>query len=114
MRRRAHPKQWLLIIFSPSGDHPDYIAFKHELARRGMDVVEHDILVMEALEEGRSRVGHTELDPPSAESLRRKFGARDGEFKVVLADREGRVVFESLRAEPLDDILAIIHHVPAP
>ena len=109
---RVRHKKWLLIIFSPSAAHPDYVAFKRELGRRGMDLVEHDILVMEALEDGRSRVGDTDLDMPSVMSVRRHFGARDGEFSIVLADREGRVLFEARHAEPLDEILGLIHHVP--
>ena len=109
---KPKPRQWLLVILAPSRKDPEYAAFRHELNSRPMDLLEHDILVMEALEEGRSHVDGTEIDATAADSVRRRFKAQPGQFGIVLADKDGVVVFESRKAVSLDELIGVIHNAP--
>ena len=109
---KPRQRQWLLVIFAPSKTDPEYMAFRHELNSRPMDLLEHDILVMEALEEGKSHVDGTEIDATAASSVRRRFKAQPGQFSIVLADKAGMVMFESRKAVGLDELIGIIHNAP--
>jgi len=99
-------KQRLLIVFAPGPKDPDYAAFARELKERSLDVAAHDILVMEALESGPSRVGDTPIEGAAVTSVRTRFSAKDGQFGVVLADKVGNVIFRADHAARLDDVLA--------
>jgi len=99
-------KQRLLIVFAPNQRDQDYTAFARELKDRSLDVAAADVLVMEALESGRSRVGDTPIEGAAVKSVRTRFSAKDGAFSVVLADKMGTVLFRADHAVPLDDVLA--------
>ena len=109
---KPRERQWLLVIFAPSKRDPDYMAFRHELNSRPMDLLEHDILVMDAFEEGGGHVDGTDLDAVSVNSVRHRFKAQPGQFSIVLADKMGTVLFESRKAVNLDEILGVIHNAP--
>jgi len=98
-------KQRLLIVFAPNQKNADYAAFARELKDRSLDVAAADMLVMEALESGPSRVGDTPIEGAAVKSVRTRFAAKDGAFSVVLADKMGKVLFRADGAASLDDVL---------
>ncbi len=104
-------QQRLLLIFTPAADFPAYQALLQQLDQKCTGVLDRDLLVFRLVNRGQSRMGEGELSPAAAEPLRRRFGVRPDEFRVVLIGKDGGVKLSTGSAD-LTDIFGLIDSMP--
>jgi hypothetical protein len=103
-------QQRLLLIFPPA-DFPAYRAFLQQLDQKRAGVLDRDLLVFRLVNREQSRVEEAELSPADAETLRRRFGVRPDELRLVLIGKDGSVKL-SAGAVDLTDIFGLIDSMP--
>jgi hypothetical protein len=105
-------KSRLLLIFSPSESHPDYMAQKIELEEQMAEVEDRDLIVFTVLEEGESLIGGSSVGDTAAESLRNQFGIESGQHTVILMGKDGGEKLRSTGHVPMEDIFSLIDSMP--
>ncbi|MDH4264463.1 MAG: DUF4174 domain-containing protein [Deltaproteobacteria bacterium] len=79
----------LLMVFSPAQDEPNYQSFIKEVQVQRNGLRDRDVLVLEILEKGESRLGKSPLKKDSAVFLREQFGIPPGYFCILLIGKDG-------------------------
>jgi len=105
-------KNRLLLLFTPTRDHPWFDSLHGSLMTRKVDVADRDLVVFEVLESGLSTVDTEPLDPGTAEMLREKFGVAEGSFSVILVGKDGGVKLDHQDHISLEEIFALIDAMP--
>lgn len=107
--------QWknrLLFLFAPSRDHPLFNKLHQSLLFQEAEVADRDLIIFEILESGPSSMNKNDLDPQTAQSLRKKFDTPLGKFTVILVGKDGGVKLKRQAQTQLTDIFALIDSMP--
>ena len=105
-------KHRLLLVFAPTPNDTAYQNLKQQIHRRQQDFDERDMLLIEVLAEGSSRVGADALSPASATGLREQFGISRAQFSVFLIGKDGGVKLRTEQPSTLAEIFALIDTMP--
>lgn len=101
----------LLLIFSPSTDFAAYQTLLQQLHQERTGVLDRDLIVFRLVNQGHSQVGKARLNHQEVETLRRRFGVTENEFRVVLIGKDGGVKL-SERSVDLVDVFGLIDSMP--
>lgn len=108
--------QWqnrLLLVFAPSESNVAYQQQRQLLQEEQAGFNERNLLVIELLTEGTSRVGGESVDAQEAAKIREQFQVSPEQFCVVLVGKDGttkrrlhapvssKVIFETIDAMPM-------------
>jgi len=99
--------QWenrLLLIFSPTASHPDFIDIERELAASSCQVGDRDLVVGTLINKTAGYLDGKSLSKAARRSLREIFGIRSSEFRLLLIGKDGGEKFNSGAAVPLSKI----------
>jgi hypothetical protein len=86
--------QWrnrVLLVFAPSEQHPNYQQQMQQFVAQTDEFTDRDLLLVQVLASGQSRLNGEPLDPASADRLRQQFGVQSDEFRVILIGKDGTV-----------------------
>lgn len=88
---RLRDKHRPILVFGPKADDTKVIKQRHSWAGPLPEagVKDRDIIVVEVLAQGESKVGGEALKPDEAQQLRQIFSISDDAFGVVLIGRDG-------------------------
>jgi hypothetical protein len=107
--------QWknrLLFLFAPSRDHPLFNQLHQSLLSQKAEVADRDLIIFEILESGLSSMNKNDLDPQTAQWLRKKFDTPLGNFTLILVGKDGGVKLRRQSQTQLTDIFALIDSMP--
>lgn len=76
------------------------------------EVADRDLVIFEILESGPSSMNTNNLEPPTAQSLRKKFDVPPGEFTVILVGKDGGIKLNRQVQTQLADIFSLIDSMP--
>lgn len=101
----------VLLVFAPTPDHAAYGDLKRQIQSQQQAFEERDMVLIEVVAGGPSRVGAKPLNPAGAAQLRVRFDVADEQFGLFLIGKDGGV---KLRAEQpdLNDVFALIDTMP--
>ena len=102
----------LLLVFAPTPQDTAYQDLKRQVQRRQQDFDERDMLLIEVLAQGSSRVGDEVLSPAAADGLRRQFGIAPAQFGVILIGKDGGVKLRANQPTPLAEVFGLIDTMP--
>ena len=105
-------KNRLLLVFSPTGSAPGYVAFNRSLTTARSEVTDRDLIVFRIFESDPSFVEQQPLPQEDAEALRRRFNVRTGQFTVVLIGKDGGVKLVREQRAALGEIFDLIDSMP--
>jgi len=105
-------KNRLLFLFSPTRSHPLFDTFQKSLADRQPGVADRDLVIFEILESGSSRINTENMDPQTAQSLRKRFEVSPGQFTVILVGKDGGTKMNRNEETQLVDIFGLIDSMP--
>ena len=107
--------QWenrLLVVSSPAPDEPKFSRQLQQVAAKGREFGERDLVLISLATDGRSRAGKRKLDPTQVEAIRAALGIDAGAFAVLLIGKDGTVKLSKNTVVPMDDIYALIDTMP--
>lgn len=84
--------QWknrLLLIFAPAETSEAYGSQMQLLTQKRAEMVDRDLLLVQVLNEGDSRIGTQAIEPTLSAKLREQFRINPAEFWVVLVGKDG-------------------------
>jgi hypothetical protein len=108
--------QWqnrILLVFAPSQDNPAYQRQMQLFEAQRAGFKERDLLLVELLAEGTSRMNSQTLDEANVAELRSRFKVAPQEFRVILVGKDGtakrrdsnpiqpEVIFNEIDAMPM-------------
>jgi hypothetical protein len=105
-------KNRVLIIFSPTESDLSFQLQKQELASSSEGVLERDLMILEILEHGESRVGNQILSGKSVQDIRKRLGVHTGPFQVLLIGKDGGVKLRSSEPVSMKDLFGLIDSMP--
>lgn len=105
-------KNRVLVVSSPSGSDPSFRLQKRDLEANADGVLERDLMILEILQQGESRVGDRLLSEKAVQHLLRDLGVRPGLFQVLLIGKDGTVKLRSEAPVPVKDLFALIDSMP--
>ena len=102
----------VLLLFTPSADHPGYRRQLDILANWAPGLDERD-LVLFHLRPGATVSIDNRIDSgASSDDLYRRFGVDAGEFRVILVGKDGTAKLERDRAVAVESLFALIDAMP--
>ncbi|WP_416672119.1 DUF4174 domain-containing protein [Egbenema bharatensis] len=107
--------QWqnrVLLVFAPSSQQPDYQEQMQQFATQSNGFAERDLLLVQVLADGESRLNDDVLEPASADRLRQQFGVQPDEFVVILIGKDGTSKREQATPVDVDSLFAQIDGMP--
>ena len=105
-------KNRVLAILSPTESDLSFQLQKQELASSSEGVLERDLMILEILEHGESRVGNMFLSGKAVEDIRRRLGVHTGPFQVFLIGKDGGVKLRSSEPVSMKDLFGLIDSMP--
>jgi len=105
-------KKRVLALFSPSESDASFQLQKQGLASSEEGVLERDLLVLEIIEQGQSRVGNRMLSEKSVQDIRKRLGSQTGLFQVLLIGKDGGVKLRSSEPVSMKDLFGLIDSMP--
>jgi hypothetical protein len=105
-------KKRLLLVFAAQSDDPLFAALQREISTRRNEVEDRDLVIFEILEVGASRTNGAELDPRTADSLRKRFDASPRSFALILVGKDGGVKLRRSDFNGLEEIFRLIDSMP--
>jgi len=105
-------KKRVLALFSPSESDASFQLQKQGLASSAEGVLERDLLVLEIIEQGQSRVGNRMLSEKSVQDIRKRLGSQTGLFQVLLIGKDGGVKLRSSEPVSMKDLFGLIDSMP--
>jgi hypothetical protein len=105
-------KNRVLVILSPTESDLSFQLQKQELASSSEGVLERDLMILEILEHGESRVGNQILSGKSVQDIRKRLGVHTGPFQVLLIGKDGGVKLRSSEPVSMKDLFGLIDSMP--
>jgi hypothetical protein len=105
-------KNRVLVILSPTESDLSFQLQKEELASSSEGVLERDLMILEILEHGESRVGNQILSGKSVQAIRKRLGVQRGSFQILLIGKDGGVKLRSSEPVSVKDIFGLIDSMP--
>jgi hypothetical protein len=105
-------KNRVLVLFSPSESDASFQAQKQGLVFGAGGVIERDLVVLEIIEQGQSRVGNQILSGKSVQDIRKRLGVHTGPFQVLLIGKDGGVKLRSSEPVSMKDLFGLIDSMP--
>lgn len=105
-------KNRVILLYSPTESNASFQSQKHLLASNAEGVVERDLVILELVEQGQSRVGHQLLSETSVQDIRQRLGLQAGTFQVLLIGKDGGVKLRSSEPVPMKDLFGLIDSMP--
>jgi len=105
-------KNRVLVILSPTESDLSFQLQKQELASSSEGVLERDLMILEILEYGESRVGNQILSGKSVQDIRKRLGVHTGPFQVLLIGKDGGVKLRSSEPVSMKDLFGLIDSMP--
>lgn len=105
-------KNRVLVILSPTESDLSFQLQKEELASSSEGVLERDLMILEILEHGESRVGNQILSGKSVQAIRKRLGVQTGPFQVLLIGKDGGVKLRSQEPVSMKDLFGLIDSMP--
>lgn len=105
-------KNRVLVILSPTEPDLSFQLQKQELASSSEGVLERDLMILEILEHGESRVGNQILSGKSVQDIRKRLGVHTGPFQVLLIGKDGGVKLRSSEPVSTKDLFGLIDSMP--
>ncbi len=105
-------KNRVLVLFSPSESDASFQSQKQGLASRAEEIVDRDLLVLEIIEQGKSRAGNRPLSEKSVQAAHKKLGVQAGSFQVLLIGKDGGVKLRSSEPVSMKDLFGLIDSMP--
>jgi len=105
-------KNRVLVLFSPSESDASFQSQKQGLASREEEVADRDLLILEIIEQGKSRAGNQLLSIKSVQDIRKRLGVQTGPFQVLLIGKDGGVKLRSREPVSIKDLFGLIDSMP--
>jgi hypothetical protein len=105
-------KNRVLVLFSPSEFDASFQSQKQSLASSVEGVLERDLMILEILEHGESRVGNQILSGKSVQDIRKRLGVHTGPFQVLLIGKDGGVKLRSSEPVSMKELFGLIDSMP--
>jgi len=105
-------KNRVFLLFSPSESDASFQAQKQGLVSGAGGVIERDLVVLEIIEQGQSRVGNQILSGKSVQDIRKRLGVHTGPFQVLLIGKDGGVKLRSSEPVSMKDLFGLIDSMP--
>jgi hypothetical protein len=105
-------KNRVLVILSPTESDLSFQLQKQESASSPEGVLDRDLVILEILEQEKSRIGKQILSEKSVQNIRKKLGVQTGPFQVLLIGKDGGVKLRSAEPVPVKDIFGLIDSMP--
>jgi len=105
-------KNRVLVILSPTESDLSFQLQKQELASSSEGVLERDLMILEILEHGESRVGNQILSGKSVQAILKRLGVQRGSFQILLIGKDGGVKLRSSEPVSVKDIFGLIDSMP--
>jgi len=105
-------KKRVLVLFSPSESEASFRSQKQGLDSNAEGVLERDLMVLEIMEQGQSRVGKQMLSEKSVHDIRKRLGVQTGTFQVFLIGKDGGVKLRSSEPVSMKDLFGLIDSMP--
>ena len=105
-------KNRVFLLFSPSESDASFQAQKQGLVSGAGGVIERDLVVLEIIEQGQSRVGNQILSGKSVQDIRKRLGVHTGPFQVLLIGKDGGVKLRSREPVSMKDLFGLIDSMP--
>ena len=105
-------KNRLLVIFSPSDSYKDYADKKQDLLKQKAEVEDRDLVIFTIFAEGESHIDESPVGDAAAESLRKRFDIKSGQFAVILIGKDGGEKLREESYKPLEEIFSLIDSMP--
>jgi hypothetical protein len=104
-------KNRIVLLFTPSREEKAYQDFHRVWNARGDEVSDRDLLLVEVVEEGESRVGNKLLTESSAAKLRSDFRGKLGATNFILIGKDGTQKMRNASVQ-LDKLFELIDAMP--
>jgi hypothetical protein len=107
--------QWknrLLLVIAPNDADPRLMAFERRLSASMEEVRDRDLLSIRLLEAGPTGRPEQPLPPEDVHALRRRYGAVQGGFAVILIGKDGGVKLVQEEQVSLQAIFDLIDTMP--
>jgi hypothetical protein len=104
-------KNRVLLLFTPSREEKMYEGFRRVWDARGDEVSDRDLLLVEVVEEGESRVGNNLLTESSAANLQKEFQEALGATVFILIGKDGTQKLRKASVQ-LDGLFELIDAMP--
>jgi hypothetical protein len=105
-------KNRLLIIFTPSEEHPVYKSFQEDIRKLKEDISDRDLVVFHVFESGQVKQGVLVQEEIHARFPRERFNEKAGGFTLILIGKDGGVKLRQVEGFDLDQIFALIDSMP--
>jgi hypothetical protein len=107
----------LLLIYAPAEDQPDFQVQKDYLQDQSVELEERDLIVIEVVKEGNSRVVFPDQEPQSLSDqsvadLYSRYQVLAESFSLILVGKDGTVKRRSSEAVEMSVIYAQIDAMP--
>jgi hypothetical protein len=105
-------KNRVLVLLGPDESDHSFRLQKQNLASNSEGALERDLVILEILEQGKSRIGKQLLSEKSVQNIRKKLGVQTGPFQVLLIGKDGGVKLRSAEPVSAKDIFGLIDSMP--
>jgi hypothetical protein len=105
-------KNRVLVILSPTESDLSFQLQKQESASSPEGVLDRDLVILEILEQEKSRIGKQLLSEKSVQNIRKKLGVQTGPFQVLLIGKDGGVKLRSSEPVSMKDLFGLIDSMP--
>jgi bifunctional DNA-binding transcriptional regulator/antitoxin component of YhaV-PrlF toxin-antitoxin module len=105
-------KKRLLLIFAADNAQSNFQSLANEISSRQADVDDRDLVVLEILESGTSRMNRSRIEPQKGASIRKQLGIAPDEFTVILVGKDGGIKLKRNDQVRLEEIFQLIDSMP--
>ncbi len=105
-------KNRVVVLFAPDIVHPDAAAVLKEVEQYRSEFLDRDMVLVTALETGRSSVAGKPLATDAVSVLREEYGGAPGTFRLLLIGKDGGVKLDRTEAVRLRELFALIDTMP--
>lgn len=105
-------KNRLVLIFARSSEESSYLKQKSEFERKTEELNDRNIIVIELLEEGGSKIAAVPLDHEQQSLLRRKYDVPVDDFEFILIGKDGTVKLRTKKPVLSRELFGLIDSMP--
>ena len=105
-------KKRLLLVFAADNAQSNFQSLANEISSRQADVDDRDLVVLEILESGTSRMNRSRIEPQKGASIRKQLGIAPDEFTVILVGKDGGIKLKRNDQVRLEEIFQLIDSMP--
>lgn len=102
----------LLLIFSPSQDHPEFIAQNKGLATVEAGLVDRDLVVLRMMPGAAVTIDNNVSNTGNSDTFYQDFAIETGEFRVLLIGKDGTLKLTRSSAVVTTDLFELIDSMP--